>query len=108
MCIRDRVWSAKHAFAAYVPALARTSPSKSYRYGHQILLGQGTDFLFFLKAINAGAVYYDPGIKLEDASANSSIIKARSQFRIKASHLSKLYAGSEIHSLENEESKKLT
>lgn len=88
-------WNRKHAQAAYIPSLCRTEPSRQYVYGNQVELGEGTDFLRFLKAVADGVVYYDPGIKLEDASTSAPRIKRRSQFRIKPVDLSGLY-----HSME--------
>ena len=93
------IWSAKHAFAAYVPALAKTVPERMYRYGNQFLLGEGTDFLLFLNALAAGNIVYDPGIKLENASSDTPRLKPRSQFRMKSSQLGALYAKSEIVSV---------
>lgn len=84
-------WSQKHAKTVYVPSLYRTTPWPSYRYGATVSIGNGTDFLAFLKAIEAKAVYYDPGIKMESASAAKPIIKRRSQFRIKVDTLQILY-----------------
>jgi hypothetical protein len=56
-----------------------------------VRLGTGTDFLLFLKAVATGAIYYDPGIKMEDASASHPRVKRRSQFRIKSSQIPILY-----------------
>lgn len=42
-----------------------------------------------------GNIYYDPGIKMEDASTKPKI-KKRSQFRIKSQHLASLYKINEI------------
>lgn len=88
-------WNRKHAQAVYIPSMCRTDPARQYIYGNQIDLGEGTDFLRFLKAVADGLVYYDPGIKLEGASSSKPITKRRSQFRIKPVHLSGLY-----HSME--------
>lgn len=84
-------WNRKHAQAVYIPSMCRTDPSRQYSYGNQIDLGEGTDFLIFLKAVSDGLVYYDPGIKLEGASSSTPKTKRRSQFRIKPVHLSGLY-----------------
>lgn len=85
------LWNRKHAQAVYVPAERRKAPELAYRYGDTVRLGEGTDFLRLLKAVSKGAVYYDPGIKLERASGSRPDIKRRSQFRIKSSDLSCLY-----------------
>jgi len=83
-------WNRKHAQAAYVPSLFRTPPPE-YRYGAQVLLCEQTDFLLFLKAFAAGAVYYDPAVKVENASAAAPNIKRRSQFRVAHADLTALY-----------------
>lgn len=88
-------WNRKHAQAAYIPSMCRTDPQRQYIYGNMIELGEGTDFLIFLKAVANGIIYYDPGIKLEGASTSKPKTKRRSQFRIKPAHLSGLY-----HSME--------
>lgn len=84
-------WSRKHSKAAYVPSLCRKEPKRQYRYGDKVRLAQGTDSLHLLKALASGAVYYDPGIKLENASSHPTT-KRRSQFRIASKSLSSLYA----------------
>jgi len=85
------LWNRKHAQAVYVPAERRVAPNLQYRYGPRVRLGEGTDFLRLLKAVANGAVFYDPGIKLESASTGSPKLKRRSQFRIKSKDLSGLY-----------------
>lgn len=84
-------WNRKHAQAAYIPSLKREAPKWQYRYGRKIHMGNGTDFLRFLRAMSDGQVYYDPGIKLEKVSTPDSSTKGRSQFRIKFSALKSLY-----------------
>lgn len=84
-------WNRKHARAAYVPSVRRRDPRLQYRYGSTIRLGEGTDFLIFLKALAHGFIYYDPGIKLERVSSGDASTKQRSQFRIKSRDLSALY-----------------
>ena len=83
-------WNRKHALAAYVPSLFRTPPPE-YSYGGHALLCEQTDFLLFLKAFSAGKVYYDPGIKVENASSHTPAIKRRSQFRVAHADLTQLY-----------------
>lgn len=90
------IWSTKHALAVYVPALAKKLPERMYYYGNRVLLGEGTDFLYFLHALETGKVVYDPGIKLENASSENARLKPRSQFRMKSSQLGALYAKSEV------------
>jgi hypothetical protein len=83
-------WNRKHAQAAYVPSLFR-SPPPEYSYGPSVLLCEQTDFLLFLKAFAAGRIYYDPAVKVENASSNAPQIKRRSQFRVAHADLTQLY-----------------
>lgn len=83
-------WNRKHAQAAYVPSLFRTPPPE-YSYGAQVLLCEQTDFLLFLRAFSAGKVYYDPAVKVENASSAAPEIKRRSQFRVGHADLTELY-----------------
>ena len=54
-------------------------------------LAQGTDPLRLLRALAAGAVYYDPGIKVEQASTAHPATKRRSQFRVASRNIAALY-----------------
>lgn len=83
-------WKRKHARAAYVPSQKSETGDLSYRFGSTVRLGEGTDFLMFLRAVAAGSIYYDPGIKLETLSGVPKS-KRRSQFRSKSKDLSLLY-----------------
>lgn len=85
-----RHWNRKHAQAVYIPSISNKIPHLRYRYGNLVRLGMGTDFLLYLKAISAGRIYYDPGIKLENASTTPRT-KRRSQFRIRSADLPFLY-----------------
>jgi len=91
-------WNKKHNQACYVPSLSVKIPERKYKYGPKIILGTETDFILFLKGMASGNIYYDPGIKMENASTNPKI-KRRSQFRIKSSNLSALYKQNEIVTL---------
>lgn len=84
-------WTQKHAKAVYVPSMVRTEPSRQYAYGHTVRIADQTDFLKLLAAFQTGAVYYDPGIKLEQASAAKPKEKRRSQFRIHSKDIGALY-----------------
>jgi hypothetical protein len=84
-------WSRKHAKAVYVPSQCRKEPSRQYHYGHKIRLAERTDSLRLLRALADGAVYYDPGIKLENASSARPVCKRRSQFRIASRSIAALY-----------------
>jgi hypothetical protein len=93
-------WNRKHNRAAYIPSTLRSEPERQYRYGHMVRLCRGTDFSLFLKAIFAGQVYYDPGIKVEHIQDSNPVSKRRSQFRIKSRDIPILYNGIEIHDLD--------
>jgi len=88
-------WRTKHRQAVFVPAQRRKAAAPvskdAFRYGRVVGVGQGTDFGCFLRAVHAGAVYYDPGIKLTKSDAGKEITKRRSQFRIKCGALPELY-----------------
>lgn len=88
-------WNRKHNQACYVPSISDTSNYRKYKYGDTVVLGTGTDFQFFLKQMAVGNIYYDPGIKMENASSKPKI-KKRSQFRIKSQHLNNLYKDNEV------------
>jgi hypothetical protein len=84
-------WNHKHAQTAYIPSLKHADPRLQYSYGNLVRLGEGADFLLVLKAMFQGKIYYDPGIKLENASSAKPTTKRRSQFRVKSGDLSSLY-----------------
>lgn len=84
-------WTRKHAHAAYVPSMMRKEPIQQYCYARSIRLASQPDFLLVLHALESGVIYYDPGIKLENASTQNSRIKKRSQFRIKSKDLGEIY-----------------
>ena len=88
-------WSRKHTRAAYVPSMRRTEPNWQYAYGARVRLAQQTDGLRLLKALASGAVYYDPGIKLEQASTKPAVTR-RSQFRIASQSIAALYESVEV------------
>lgn len=85
-------WQLKHAKAVYVPSMKEERPTRMYKYGHTVRLGEQTDFIMLLKAFNSGAVYYDPGMKIEQASSRHAKKKVRSQFRINSQALAALYS----------------
>lgn len=89
-------WKSKHAHAAFVPCEASKAGGQQYRYGRRILLGEGAEFRLLLRAVHEGNVYYDPGIKLEQASTAKPKAKKRSQFRVSSKDLSALYESSRI------------
>jgi len=75
----------------YVPSQRRLEPQRQYAYGHKVRLAQKTDSLRLLRAFAAGTVYYDPGIKLENASTEEAKSKKRSQFRVASKNIAALY-----------------
>ena len=85
-------WNRKHDKAAYVPSRCNRGDPVQYCYGDRVRLGTGTDFDRFLAAISSGAVWYDPGIKLEGLETVRPRVKRRSQFRIRSGNLRRLYA----------------
>jgi hypothetical protein len=84
-------WRRKHARAVYVPSEKSNEAGVRYRYGNQLLLGEGTSFSLLLRAISGGAVRYDPGLKIEDASTSFPKGKWRSQFRAPYGQVPALY-----------------
>ena len=84
-------WGRKHASAAYIPYSTQSGARPAYHYDSPVLLGEGTNFTFFLKALAAGAVVYDPAPKIMGASTTTPKSKARSQFRISKKGLRQLY-----------------
>lgn len=87
-------WKRKHAKAVFVPSISQKVPMQKYRYGSRVMLAEGADFLRLLEGLASGAVYYDPGIKLEGASGPNAEAKRRSQFRISSAGLPSLYGRS--------------
>ncbi len=85
-------WAQKHSKAVYVPSQRRIETKWEYCYGDKVRLAEGTDSLLLLKAFAAGAMYYDPGIKIENASMEKVKPKKRSQFRVASRDLGSLYA----------------
>ena len=84
-------WRRKHTNAAFVPSEARTDPTRQFRYGTDVKLGEGAYFRRLLHAFHSGVVYYDPGLKIEGASSGAPRIKRRSQFRVGSADLASLY-----------------
>ena len=50
-----------------------------------------SDSLRLLRAFAAGAMYYDPGTKLENVSSAKPTSKKRSQFRVASRNITALY-----------------
>lgn len=85
-------WNRKHAQAVYVRSMVEKTPEWSYNFSNRIQLGINTSFNRFLASLACGDIYYDPGIKIEEASSGKRKIKRRSQFRVKSSNLDGLYS----------------
>lgn len=85
------IWNRKHARAVYVPGEVSLEPHRSYRYGDCVRLAEGTSFNHLVTALARGVVYYDPGIKLENASSAKPSTKRRSQFRMRSGDIPALY-----------------
>ena len=86
------LWNRKHAQAVYVAAEKNDGENVQYRYGGRVRLGEATSFHKLISAIASGRVYYDPAIKLVDASTPTARIgKARSQFRVRFGDLPAMY-----------------
>lgn len=84
-------WRRKHGRAAYVPSQIQRQPGIRYRYGKDVLLAEGAEFRLLLRAFAEGAVYYDPGMKIERAGQARSEVKRRSQFRVDSRRIAGLY-----------------
>jgi len=94
-------WKRKHSKAVYIPCLRRNTDSgeHEYHYGNEIELGVDTNFKLILSAMSQEFVYYDPGIKMENAPSDQPKIKRRSQFRTTHKNLQSLYKNFDIVNL---------
>ena len=52
---------------------------------------KGTDGIKFLTSLAGGKIFYDPGIKLEQAFSDKPRTKRRSQFRVQVGDINGLY-----------------
>lgn len=84
-------WTTKHANTCFVPfkKMMGVTPS-CFSYQSPVHMGEGTSFAKFLDSAGRGAIYYDPGIKLELINGRKKV-KHRSQFRITEKNLGSLY-----------------
>ena len=80
-------WQTKHANTVFV-GFKRSADTFSFT--HKISMGEGTSFSNLLRGLSDGAVYYDPGIKLEQDGVKIKT-KARSQFRVNKKNLAPLF-----------------
>lgn len=83
-------WKRKHAQTVYIPSM-RTEKPYHYRFGKDVTLCRGTDFMAFLKAVSAGSIYLDPAIKAEGYSTASPAVKRRNQMRISFKNINDIY-----------------
>jgi hypothetical protein len=85
-------WNRKHARAVYVPRMSRKDNSRrEFWFGPIVRLGENTDFILFLRALEDGTIYYDPALKVVNASSDHPRVKRRNQFRVKSQDISRLY-----------------
>jgi len=84
-------WRVKHSLCAYVPSLKRDEAGVEYRFGYRVGLGQGTGFELLAAALARGDVFYDPGLKLEQASTPRPVQKRRNQIRTAFRNVADLY-----------------
>ncbi|MCF8467208.1 MAG: MvaI/BcnI restriction endonuclease family protein [Sneathiella sp.] len=86
-------WNRKHERAVYVSSDKQKAGKNGiqYRYGSTVALCTGTDFNLLLNSLAARAVYYDPGIKVENIGSPNESDKRRSQFRVKPKDIPELY-----------------
>ena len=85
-------WSRKHSHACYVKYQAEENTEKTcYKFFSPVFLGEKTDFLFFLKTMQSGLLYYDPGIRVTLNKNGKITVKVRNQFRISFNNLHFLY-----------------
>lgn len=94
-------WKRKHTAAVYVASESRQSGSDAtteYRYGENLMLGEGASFEHLLQALEAGSVLYDPGIRITRGSKGQWVAKQRNQLRVRPAHLANLYdTFTEVH-----------
>ena len=64
--------------------------------GSSIHVLSAADHDIFLRAFAAGRIYYDPAVKVENASSGMPLIKRRSQFRVAHADLTQLYQRHEL------------
>lgn len=89
-------WSEKHSAAAYVPYQRDDGEIIRYRYNSPVMLGRGTEFELFLKALMMGVIVFDPAPKLTGVGTPKTRVKARSQFRINIKNISHLYRSIDV------------
>lgn len=93
-------WNKKHFKASYIPSLLQTTPIRQYKFSNNIILGENTDFSFFITAIGNGKIIYDPGIHIDNISSRATL-KPRSQFRISSKYIKELYSDIQYVDLNN-------
>jgi hypothetical protein len=84
-------WKRKHERAAYIPNQATSILPRSYWFSASVGVGEGADFRRLIAAFVRGELYYDPGLKLEEADSSTAKAKRRNQFRMKYRAVGDLY-----------------
>lgn len=89
----------KYNRASYIPSLKLMEPERQYCYSNRIQLGIGTDFSYFVNALNNGRIYYDPAIHIENFTSKPNQ-KTRNQFRILSHFLPELYPNTNMENVD--------
>jgi hypothetical protein len=93
-------WRRKHAHTCYIKCIHEPRNGKDgYIYKNSIWLGEGTDFIMFLRAMATGKIFCDPATKVSITETGKMKVKARSQFRINFNDLGCLYTKFENYTL---------
>ena len=80
-------WQTKHAKTVFV-GFERSGDH--FHFAHEVQMGEGTSFSNLLRSFATQAVYYDPGIKVEQSNGRLRT-KTRSQFRVNKKNLAPLF-----------------
>ena len=80
-------WQTKHAKTVFI-GFERSGDY--FHFAHEVQMGEGTSFSNLLRSFATQAVYYDPGIKVEQSNGRLRT-KTRSQFRVNKKNLAPLF-----------------
>lgn len=84
-------WKRKHSSTCFVGAEVDRETGRA-RFSGNVELGEGTSFQKLLEGLEAGSVYYDPGVNLKlDPEKARWKSKKRNQFRAASNNLNDLY-----------------
>jgi len=93
-------WQNKHARTVFVKSKVRkTSTGPEYAYGPLLEFGEGANFTNLLRSYHQQFVYYDPGLKIENASQPKPKSKARHPMRVSHKNIPSLYERFEMTDL---------